>query len=84
MYAMKQRLELHVMAESESYARQKISWDAAMQESLDYQGGGVWYSSGIYYVGIDDDSILSLKNFIEDRMSDYGIEDYYVELESYY
>ena len=76
----KQRVELHVMAEQELAAKRCISWDATIRELFDYQGGGVWYSSGTYERGFDDLAVIDLRKFTEERMREYKITEFYVDI----
>ena len=80
---MKQRLELHVMMGWIDLAKYHISWDATLSEMLDYQGDGVWYSNHEYWKGYDDKAILGLKGLIKERMEEYHVKDFYVEIEDY-
>ena len=79
------RLELHVMAEKEVYARHKMSWTPALAEQFQYMGGGVWYSVGTYQTQYEQDkrSIEQLKEYTENCMKDFGITEYYIEIEEF-
>ena len=68
------------MAEQEVLANYHMNWDSVMREEFDYQGGGVWYSSGIYEVGHDDKAAKSLKKFADKRLKEYGITEFYTEI----
>ena len=77
---MRLQIEIHVMAEQDALARYHLNWDAALREEFEYQGGGVWCSSGTYMVGIDDEAANSLKEFADERLKEYGISEFYTEI----
>lgn len=81
----KLRLEVHVMAEQEQFARIALSWDAAFIEQFDYQGGGVWYSVGTYLTTYqqDKDALKSLQRLTEDHLRRAGITEFYTEMEEF-
>ena len=68
------------MAEQEALASYHLNWDAALREQFDYQGGGVWYSSGRYEVGYDEDAAISLKEFADERLNKHGVTEFYTEI----
>ena len=68
------------MAEQEALANHHLNWDAVVREQFDYQGGGVWVSSGIYRCGWDDEAAKSLKEFADERLAEYGITEFYTEI----
>ena len=77
---MRLQVEIHVMAEQEALANYHLNWDAALREQFDYQGGGVWYSSGRYEVGYDEDAAKSLKEFADERLKKHGVTEFYTEI----
>lgn len=77
---MRLQVEIHVMAEQEALASYPLCWDAALGEQFDYQGGGVWYSSGKYAVGYDEEAAKSLKEFADERLKEHGITEFYTEI----
>lgn len=74
------QVEIHIMAEQEALANYHINWDATMRELFDYQGGGIWYSSGRYEVGFDEEAAKYLQKFADERMEEYGITEFYTEI----
>ena len=79
------RLEIHVMAEQENYARYQMNWQPALSEQFDYQGGGVWYSNGTYLTRYpqDRESLEDLERFVKERLSECGVTEFYTQIEEY-
>lgn len=79
------RLEIHVMAEQENYARHQMSWDAALREAFDYQGGGEWHTNGTYLTRYEQDrrSLEDMERFVNERFKDYGITEFYTQIEEF-
>lgn len=85
MEGKKLRLEVHVMAEQELLARQKLNWDPAFREEFEYKGGGVWHSVGTYLPQYkqDKEAIESLQRLTEESLREYGIKEFYTEIEEF-
>ena len=79
------RLELHVIAEQESFARNRMSWTPALAEQFEYQGGGIWFSVGTYQTNEEQDkkSIKQLQKFTDEYMKEFGITKYYTEINEF-
>ncbi len=77
---MRLQVEIHIMAEQETLANYHLNWDSVMREEFEYQGNGVWYSSGRYEVGYDEDAAKGLRNFADERLKEYGITEFYTEI----
>jgi len=77
---MRLQVEIHIMAEQEALANHHLNWDAVIREEFDYQGGGVWYSTGRYEVGYDDEAAKALQKFADERLKEYGITEFYTEI----
>lgn len=79
----KVRVEVRVMAEQESLARYHMNWDSILREEFESKGDGVWHSVGDYRVGYDEDSANQLKEFVDDRMQEYGVTEFYSDVVEY-
>lgn len=82
---MRLRLEVHVVADQESLARHKMSWEPALAEQLTYQGGGEWHSNGVYLATCAGDlkSLEDLQQFVEERLKEIGVTEFYTEIIEY-
>ena len=77
---MEMKVEIHVMAEQDALARYHLNWDSALREEFEYQGGGVWCSTGVFRVGYDEAAAKALKEFADERLKEYGITEFYTEI----
>lgn len=79
------RLEIHVMAEQELFAKRQISWTPSLSEEFEYQGGGVWYSVGTYLSTYqqDKEALQSLQRLTEEVLRELDITEFYTEIEEF-
>jgi len=82
---MNLRLEIHVMANQENYARHQMSWQPALAEQFTYQGGGEWHTNGTYLTRYEQDrlSLEDLERFVNERFAECGITDFYTQIEEF-
>lgn len=71
------------MDEQIELGRYYMSWDSVLNEEFSRQGDNVWSSNSEYWSGYDDESAEDTKKFVEERLTEYGITEFYVEIEEY-